>query len=73
MPESTTRTTTITVDGMTCGHCITAVQQEVGQVPGVLGVDVDLATGAVAITSEGELDPTAVTAAVDEAGYEIRA
>ncbi|QYG91410.1 heavy-metal-associated domain-containing protein [Iamia sp. SCSIO 61187] len=72
MPESTTRTT-ITVEGMTCGHCVAAVEQEVGQIPGVTGVDVDLATGVVAIASEGELDPTAVAAAVDEAGYEVRA
>lgn len=71
MPESTTRTT-ITVEGMTCGHCVAAVQQEVGEIPGVTGVDVDLATGVVAIASEGELDPTAVAAAVDEAGYEVR-
>lgn len=71
MSESTTRTT-VTVEGMTCGHCVAAVQQEVGQIPGVTGVDVDLATGVVAIASEGELDPAAVAAAVDEAGYEVR-
>lgn len=66
-----TQTTTITVQGMTCGHCVAAVSDELGQVPGVTGVDVDLATGAVAIVSEGELDPAAVAAAVDEAGYEV--
>lgn len=66
-----TRTTTITVQGMTCGHCVAAVEQEVGQVPGVTGVTVDLTSGAVAIVSEGDLDPAAVAAAVDEAGYEV--
>lgn len=66
-----TRTTTITVQGMTCGHCVAAVEAEVGQVPGVTGVTVDLARGAVAIVSEGDLDPHAVAAAVDEAGYEV--
>lgn len=65
------RTTTITVQGMTCGHCVAAVRQEVGQIPGVTGVDVDLPTGAVTIASEGELDPSVVVAAVDEAGYEV--
>ncbi|HEV7720848.1 MAG TPA: cation transporter [Iamia sp.] len=64
-------TTTITVQGMTCGHCVSAVQQEVGLVPGVTGVEVDLATGAVAIASVGELDRTVLAAAVDEAGYEV--
>jgi len=66
-----TRTTTVTVEGMTCGHCVSAVQQEVGRLAGVTGVDVDLATGVVAIASEGELDPVAVAEAVDEAGYEV--
>jgi copper chaperone len=66
-----TRTTTITVQGMTCGHCVAAVQQEIGQVSGVTGVDVDLATGAVAIASAGALDGAVLAAAVDEAGYEV--
>lgn len=64
-------TTTVTVSGMTCGHCVAAVQEEVGAIPGVTGVAVDLATGAVAITSAAPVDPTAVAAAVDEAGYEV--
>ncbi len=63
--------TTVTVQGMTCGHCVAAVEQEVGRIPGVTGVEVDLATGAVAIASEAPLDPAAVAAAVDEAGYEV--
>ncbi|HMJ76009.1 MAG TPA: cation transporter [Iamia sp.] len=72
MPATTpTTVTTITVEGMTCGHCVSAVQQEVGLVAGVTGVEVDLAAGAVAITSVGELDPTTLAAAVDEAGYEV--
>jgi copper chaperone len=65
------QTTTVTVQGMTCGHCVAAVSQEVGALPGVTGVDVDLATGAVSIVSDAPLDPTAVAAAVDEAGYEV--
>lgn len=65
------RTTTVTVQGMTCGHCVASVQQEVGRIPGVTGVEVDLAAGAVAITSTDELDAAAVAAAVDEAGYEV--
>lgn len=66
-----TRTTTVTVQGMTCGHCVAAVRQEVGQIPGVTDVDVDLESGVVAVASEGDLDPAAVAAAVDEAGYEV--
>ena len=39
-------TTTYTVKGMTCGHCVGSVTEEVGEIPGVTNVDVDLATGA---------------------------
>ena len=43
--------TVITVKGMTCGHCVSAVQQEIGALPGVTGVKVDLATGTVRVTA----------------------
>ncbi len=64
-------TTTYTVQGMTCDHCVNAVSAEVGALPGVSKVDVDLAAGEVTVTSEQPLDPAAVRAAVDEAGYEL--
>ncbi len=64
-------TTVVTVRGMTCGHCVAAVRDEVGQIVGVTDVAVDLASGAVAITSASALDAEAVAAAVDEAGYEV--
>jgi len=64
-------TSTYTVVGMTCGHCVTAVTEEVSQVPGVTAVDVDLAGGGLTVTSEAPVDETAVRAAVEEAGYEV--
>lgn len=64
-------TATWTVTGMTCGHCVNAVTEEVSQVPGVTGVEVDLATGGLTVSSEGPVDDTAVRAAVEEAGYEV--
>ena len=63
--------TTITVQGMTCGHCVAAVTSEVTKLEGVTGVEVDLATGKVAITSDGPLSDAEVRAAIDEAGYEL--
>lgn len=60
---------TFRVDGMTCNHCTTAVDEEVSAVPGVTEVDVDLATKLVRVRGE-RLDAPAVVAAVDEAGYE---
>jgi len=68
---STTTTTAYTVAGMTCDHCVRAVSTEIGQVPGVRDVQVDLAAGQVTITSDGPVDDAAVRAAVDEAGYEV--
>ena len=64
-------TETYRVEGMTCEHCVRAVTGEVGALPGVTGVRVDLATGAVDVTSDGPLPAGAVAGAVDEAGYRV--
>ncbi|GAA2893940.1 heavy-metal-associated domain-containing protein [Streptosporangium fragile] len=62
--------TTYTVTGMTCGHCVSSVKEEVGEVPGVTGVEVDLQTGRVEISGDS-LDDAAIRAAIKEAGYEV--
>ena len=64
-------TTTYTVSGMTCAHCVSSVSSEVGALSGVSDVQVDLATGKVTVTSEQPLDVEAVRGAVQEAGYEL--
>ena len=64
-------TTTVTVSGMTCGHCVQSVKNELAKVPGVDSVDVDLASGKVEISSTAAIDEAAIAAAVDEAGYEV--
>jgi len=64
-------TTTFSVTGMTCDHCVRAVSSELAQLPGVSDVAVDLASGAVTVTSEADLDTAVVQAAVEEAGYEL--
>lgn len=61
---------TYTVSGMTCGHCVASVQEEVGAVAGVDHADADLATGRQKV-SGSDVDDAAVVAAVAEAGYEI--
>ena len=60
-----------TVTGMTCGHCVSSVTEEVGSLPGVRAVDVDLATGRVTVTSDTPLAEADVRAAVTEAGYQL--
>ncbi|ROS44718.1 heavy-metal-associated domain-containing protein [Amycolatopsis thermoflava] len=64
---------TYTVTGMTCGHCVASVTEEVGEIPGVTDVAVDLPTGKVTVTSEIALTTDAVRAAVEEAGYQLTA
>lgn len=65
-------TTTYQVNGMTCGHCVASVTEEVSALAGVTGVDVDLPSGRVEVTSDAPLDDAAVVAAVTEAGYEVQ-
>jgi copper chaperone CopZ len=60
---------TYTVAGMSCGHCKTAVETEVGRVPGVEFVEADVDTKLVRIRGEG-LQDASLRAAIDEAGYE---
>jgi copper chaperone CopZ len=75
MDENTGATTTAyAVSGMTCGHCATAVGDELRRIPGVSDVAVDLVPGGsstVTVTSERVLDEDDVRRAVDEAGYDL--
>jgi copper ion binding protein len=64
-------TSTYQVQGMTCGHCVSAVSSEIGQLAGVSDVAVDLATGKVIVTADQPLEDDAVRAAVEEAGYAL--
>lgn len=62
-------TETYTVAGMTCGHCVSSVTEEVTELAGVTGVQVDLASGRLVVTAGQELGTDVVRAAVEEAGY----
>ena len=60
-----------TVTGMTCGHCVASVTEELSELEGVESVDVVLETGRVTVLSEQPLDPEAVAGAIAEAGYAL--
>lgn len=62
---------TYTVTGMTCGHCVASVTEEIRELDGVNDVVVVLETGEVTVTSAHPLDEASVRAAVVEAGYEL--
>jgi copper chaperone CopZ len=60
-----------TVTGMTCGHCVKAVTEEVSAIAGVESVEVDLETGAVTVAAATDPTREQMAAAVDEAGYAL--
>jgi len=64
-------TQNFTVVGMTCGHCVSSVTEEVTEIAGVSNVDVDLASGNVAVTATEPISDDAIRAAVEEAGYSL--
>jgi copper chaperone CopZ len=65
-------TRTYSVQGMTCGHCVLSVREEVSEVRGVSAVDVELASGRLTVTGR-QVSDASVRAAVAEAGYEVAA
>ena len=62
---------TYRVEGMTCGHCESAVRGAVAKVSGVEAVEIDLTSKRVLV--RGDFDDAAVRAAIDRAGYEAAA
>lgn len=66
--ETTTR---VNVQGMSCGHCVASVTDEVTKIEGVTNVEVDLASGDVSISSDEPIATAAISAAIEEAGYEV--
>ena len=57
--------------GMSCGGCASSVREEIGDIPGVSTVDVDLSSGTVIIRSERPIGSFAIKTAVEEAGYQL--
>ena len=68
---TSTDSSTITVTGMTCGHCVRSVRDGLTRLDGVSGVDADLASGRVTLHASAPAAADAVRAAVEEAGYEV--
>ncbi len=59
------------VTGMTCGHCVASVTEEVSEIDGVRDVKVDLESGSLTFASDAPVSREAVAAAVEEAGYQL--
>jgi Cu2+-exporting ATPase len=68
--EESTMEKVITIEGMMCQHCVAHVTKALTGVPGVETVNVSLENGNATVT--GNADPAALTAAVTDAGYEVK-
>lgn len=62
--------TTLTIDGMTCQGCVTAVKTALGQL-GVQDSQIDLVTKQAVITHEDFISYQMLVAAVEEAGFDV--
>ncbi len=62
----------LNVSGMSCQHCVARVKKAVSKLDGVTNVEVDLASGAVAVdAAEGRATREQVAAAIVDAGYDV--
>jgi Cu2+-exporting ATPase len=68
--EESTMEKVITIEGMMCQHCVAHVTKALTGVPGVETVNVSLENGNATVT--GNADSAALTAAVTDAGYEVK-
>ncbi len=60
------------ISGMTCAMCTQTIERTLGDLEGVSGVDVNLATESAMVDFDpSRVDPTAMEAAVEEAGYQV--
>lgn len=72
--DAASETTTLSVEGMTCAHCVRAVTEELNALEGVTVIDVDLRVGdasLVRVTASRPVDDSEISAAIDEAGYTL--
>lgn len=63
----------IGVGGMSCASCVASLEAALGRVPGVLDVNVNLATERATITHDADVTTVqALAQAVEDAGYQVR-
>jgi len=63
--------TELSIEGMTCSHCASAVERALGGCPGVCSVDVDLHGGKATVKGH-DVDEKHLRAKVRELGYDVR-
>jgi copper chaperone CopZ len=61
----------ISIDGMSCENCVRHVREALAGLPGVEGVEVDLAAGKAQVQGGGEVSDDGIIEALDEEGYDV--
>lgn len=73
MTETDGNLVRLTIEGMTCDHCVKTVRKAIEAVPGVRSAAVDLDSGSAEVrVMPGWVDHQGLNAAVEKAGYEAR-
>ena len=65
--------TVLDIEGMTCASCVRRVEKALGKTEGVESANVNYATNQATVVHSGHVDTTALTKAVVDAGYGVRA
>lgn len=63
----------ISIEGMSCGHCVNAVENALRAVPGVRDVAVALASHTATVEAENAVTEEQLKKAVTHAGYQVAA
>jgi copper chaperone len=67
--ENNNTVTTVTAPEIVCGGCASSIQKALGNIEGVSGVDVDVATKKVTINHNGKVSRQRIVDALDRVGY----
>ncbi len=65
------KTHSLKITGMTCGHCVKTVEKSLLAVPGVQTATVDLAAGKASVVADAGVSAATLAAAVEDAGYGV--
>ena len=68
---NTPHSLTLPIEGMTCASCVRRVEKALTRVAGVGQATVNLATESATVDSAAPLDPAALAAAIERAGYQV--
>lgn len=61
----------ISIEGMSCSHCVNHVKEALSELNGVTNVDVNLDAKTAVIEASADVKDEDIKFAIDDAGYEV--